>query len=514
MNKYFSKEDQAVILKRGLSMEKVLQQLQKLKEGTPPIHVARACTINDGIQVLDEVERHAKHYEQWAATAQVVKFVPASGAASRLFQPWYNLYNGLLKAQPTKSQEHEANLLMHMLPRLPFYTLLCELLACKGYLLDKLIAQKAYTLILENILFKEGLGLGVLPKALIPFHVYKNNVRTALEEHLVEGAYYATSKGGIVYIHFTILVEHNQAVEALIRRVKAVYEKALQVKYAITLSYQAAYTDTIVANAGVPCRTKTGELLFHPGGHGTLLDDLNSLSVDLIFIKNIDNVATDALVKPISLYQKALAGYLLQVRETIFQYLRVLPQLHRKEQLDPAIAFLNDVLCCPLPEAVLLGDLSLLKITVFNKLNRPIRVCGMVKNKGREGGGPFWVKQADGSLALQIVENTQLELTEKRQKQIFQSATHFNPVNIVCCTKDYQGRKFDLRQFKAEQAGLVTYKSIGGKKVQVLEYPGLWNGSMYNWNTIFVEVPLMTFNPVKEITDLYEYPHTPEVMVD
>lgn len=513
MDKHFSKKDQAAILKRGLSIEKVSQQLRQLKEGIPPIHVERACTLKDGIQVIEEVEKQARNYERWSSKAKVVKFIPASGAGSRLFQPWYDLYNGLLEAQTAKSREHEAHLLMRLLPYLPFYKPLCDLLT--GYTLDELIEQKAYTFILKKLLFKEGLGLGVLPKALVPFHAYKNKVRTALEEHLVEGAYTDVGKGDLVYLHLTILKEHTQAVEAHIQQVEATYAKAFYVKYVIHLAYQAAYTDTIVADeSGVPFRTKTGELLFRPGGHGTLLDELNSISADMIFIKNIDNVARDSSMKSHSLHQKALASYLLQVRETIFQYLRVLPSLHRKEQLDPIIAFLKNTLCCLLPEAVLQGDFASLKTTIFNKLNRPIRVCGMVINRGvREGGGPFWVKQADGSLALQIVESTQLDLTEKRQKQIYQSATYFNPVNIVCCTQDYQGKKFDLKKFQNEQAGIITYKSIEGKKVKVLEYPGLWNGAMYDWNTIFVEMPLFTFNPVKEVTDLYDPPYTLEEIV-
>ena len=463
----------------GLTPAALETQLKNFREGFPFLPVTRAASCGDGIRVLDAagIEQAAARYDRAKESLRVVKFVPASGAATRMFK---DLFEFVREGRRT--------------------AVVGELLANRRRFafwpeLRTIIADDADELrTVENIV-AEGLRYGETPKGLVSFHRYGDEVRKAVEEHLVEGAQYAAA-GGEVKIHFTVSPEHLTRFEALLAEKIPGYESRFGVKYRISFSVQDPSTDTLAVNPDcTPFRRADGRLLFRPAGHGALIGNLGKIDADIVFVKNIDNVTTDARRSDTVLYKKALAGVLLALQERIFEYLMALEV--PGAELEPIAAFIENELCVKLPKDY--GTALLRQV-----LDRPIRVCGMVRNEGEPGGGPFWVAGADGLETLQIAESNQIA-PEKRE--LMRSATHFNPVDLVCSFRTSKGGRFDLREFVDPATGFISRKSDGGRELLAQELPGLWNGAMARWNTVFVEVPITTFSPVKVVTDLLRPEH-------
>ena len=463
----------------GLTPAALETQLKNFREGFPFLPVTRAASCGDGIRVLDAagIEQAAARYDRAKESLRVVKFVPASGAATRMFK---DLFEFVREGRRTAVVGE----LLANRRRFAFWP---ELRTIIGDDADELRT-------VENIV-AEGLRYGETPKGLVSFHRYGDEVRKAVEEHLVEGAQYAAA-GGEVKIHFTVSPEHLTRFEALLAEKIPGYESRFGVKYRISFSVQDPSTDTLAVNPDcTPFRRADGRLLFRPAGHGALIGNLGKIDADIVFVKNIDNVTTDARRGDTVLYKKALAGVLLALQERIFEYLMALEV--PGAELEPIAAFIENELCVKLPKDY--GTPLLRRV-----LNRPIRVCGMVRNEGEPGGGPFWVAGADGLETLPIAESNQIA-PEKRK--LMRSATHFNPVDLVCSFRTSKGGRFDLREFVDPATGFISRKSDGGRELLAQELPGLWNGAMARWNTVFVEVPITTFSPVKVVTDLLRPEH-------
>jgi len=475
----FTKEDFVQMEEHGLTPAALETQLKNFREGFPFLPVTRAASCGDGIRVLDAagIEQAAARYDRAKESLRVVKFVPASGAATRMFK---DLFEFVREGRRTAVVGE----LLANRRRFAFWP---ELRTIIG---DDADEQRT----VENIV-AEGLRYGETPKGLVSFHRYGDEVRKAVEEHLVEGAQYAAA-GGEVKIHFTVSPEHLTRFEALLAEKIPGYESRFGVKYRISFSVQDPSTDTLAVNPDcTPFRRADGRLLFRPAGHGALIGNLGKIDADIVFVKNIDNVTTDARRSDTVLYKKALAGVLLALQERIFEYLMALEV--PGAELEPIAAFIENELCVKLPKDY--GTALLRQV-----LDRPIRVCGMVRNEGEPGGGPFWVAGADGLETLQIAESNQIA-PEKRE--LMRSATHFNPVDLVCSFRTSKGGRFDLREFVDPATGFISRKSDGGRELLAQELPGLWNGAMARWNTVFVEVPITTFSPVKVVTDLLRPEH-------
>ncbi|WP_418668779.1 DUF4301 family protein [Alistipes putredinis] len=475
----FTKEDFVQMEEHGLTPAALETQLKNFREGFPFLPVTRAASCGDGIRVLDAagIEQAAARYDRAKESLRVVKFVPASGAATRMFK---DLFEFVREGRRTAVVGE----LLANRRRFAFWP---ELRTIIGDDADELRT-------VENIV-AEGLRYGETPKGLVSFHRYGDEVRKAVEEHLVEGAQYAAA-GGEVKIHFTVSPEHLTRFEALLAEKIPGYESRFGVKYRISFSVQDPSTDTLAVNPdSTPFRRADGRLLFRPAGHGALIGNLGKIDADIVFVKNIDNVTTDARRSDTVLYKKALAGVLLALQERIFEYLMALEV--PGAELEPIAAFIENELCVKLPKDY--GTALLRQV-----LDRPIRVCGMVRNEGEPGGGPFWVAGADGLETLQIAESNQIA-PEKRE--LMRSATHFNPVDLVCSFRTSKGGRFDLREFVDPATGFISRKSDGGRELLAQELPGLWNGAMARWNTVFVEVPITTFSPVKVVTDLLRPEH-------
>jgi hypothetical protein len=395
--------------------------------------------------------------------------------------------------------------------KFPFYGDLVSAMSEKGIEMDMALAEKDYKTILRNTLEPEGLDLANLPKGLIPFHRYQNCTRTPFEEHIVEAGAYVKGSDGTAGIHFTVSPEHEESIARHIENIRERYEKP-GLRYQVGFSNQKPSTDTIAVDMeNNPFRDKEGRLLFRPGGHGALLENLSELNGDIIFIKNIDNVIPDRLKETTFLYKKALGGFLIELQERVFDYLRMLNLDNPEDSLiDEVFDFIGSELSVSLPSGA--GQWVRKKRIdyLISCLNRPIRVCGMVRNVAEPGGGPFWVEHGNKSASIQIVETSQIDMDSGDQKDIFKSSTHFNPVDLVCGVRDYMGRPFNLMNYVDHDTGLIAMKSKEGKEIKALELPGLWNGSMAYWNSVFVEVPHITFNPVKTIFDLLRKEHQPE----
>jgi hypothetical protein len=382
--------------------------------------------------------------------------------------------------------------------------------------LKKLVEQNSsgenYANWIDYLLNEKGLNYGTLPKGLIKFHKYDNSERTPFEEHLVEGANYAKDAKGLVQLHFTVSPEHQKGFEQLLSEIKEVYEKELKVTFQVSFSIQKPTTDTVAVDLdNEPFREEDGSLLFRPGGHGALIENLNDLDADIIFIKNIDNVVPDRLKKPTMDYKKALAGVLLKYQEKLFMYQKQLNEKHPvaldSAFLAEAANFLENTLYTKPESNHYYTEKEELYHYLREKFNRPLRVCGMVKNEGEPGGGPFWAKNPDGTVSLQIVESSQIDPDSVQQQNIMKHATHFNPVDLVCAPKNYKREKYDLTKYTDPATGFISKKSKDGKDLKAQELPGLWNGAMSAWNTLFVEVPIETFNPVKTVNDLLRTQH-------
>ncbi|QJW92120.1 DUF4301 family protein [Spirosoma taeanense] len=500
----FTEQDQAQIQAQGITSNQIDQQIQHFVQGFPYLNVIKAATIGDGIvRVSDEqLPAYLRRFDEAAHERDLVKFVPASGAATRMFKSLFAALDGKF--------DKSVDEVFARLTDFAFYDDLKAAMTAKGADLDKALAENDRQTVLRFLLTDEGLDYGSLPKGLLKFHRYLDGPRTPVEEHLVEGAAYANSDG-LVRIHFTVSPEHRERFEQLIQHEKADYEAWLGVTFAISFSEQKKSTDTISVNTdNSPFRNADGSLLFRPAGHGALIENLNDIDADIVFIKNIDNVVPDEIKEPTVTYKKVLAAVLLDAQQQItrLQGLLEADGVSEGYLAEADELFRRTLFTLPPEDFDSLSNEE--KLAYFRrKLDRPVRVCGMVKNVGEPGGGPFWAKNDDGSVSLQVVESAQIDLTDPQQKAIFDEATHFNPVDLVCGLKDREGNKYNLPDFRDPQTGFITAKSKDGKDLKAQELPGLWNGAMADWNTIFVEVPLITFNPVKTVNDLLRKEHQP-----
>lgn len=501
-------QDKDLLAKKGISEEQIAAQLACFANGFPYLKLYSAASVENGILALNPDEQK-KYLDAWEAYTQtdkvVVKFVPASGAASRMFKNLFEFLGADYETPQTDFEQTFFGKIQHF----AFYKDLdnaCEKTTGKN--ITELVKEGNYKAVVAALLESAGLNYGVLPKGLLKFHRYEDGNRTPLEEHLVEGALYAANRNGKVNVHFTVSPEHRALFKALVDEKAATYAKKYGVDYNITFSEQKPSTDTIAADMdNQPFRDADGKLLFRPGGHGALIENLNDLDADIIFVKNIDNVVPDKMKGDTVLYKKLIAGILISLQQKTFAYLRLLDSgKYTHEQVLEILHFLQKNLCCKNPDVKNLED-SELAIYLKKKLNRPMRVCGMVKNVGEPGGGPFLAYNSDGTISLQILESSQIDMNDAEKKAMFEKGTHFNPVDLVCAVRDYKGHKFDLVKYVDKATGFISHKSKNGRELKALELPGLWNGAMSDWNTVFVEVPLSTFNPVKTVNDLLREQH-------
>ena len=502
-------EDKELLAKKGISEEKIAEQLACFEKGFPFLKLSAAASVENGGIMKAEAKDFERYLAAWNAykdgEKKIVKFVPASGAASRMFK---NMFEFLGADYDKLTTDFEKKFFDHIHDFAFYNDLNAACMDNTGKNIDALLSEQNYKAIVSNLLEAAGLNYGALPKGLLKFHRYADGVRTPLEEHLVEGALYAAGKTGKVNIHFTVSTEHRALFEKLVAAKVGEYEAKYGAKYHISFSEQKPSTDTVAADMeNKPFRDKDGKLLFRPGGHGALIENLNDLDADIVFIKNIDNVVPDRLKADTVIYKKLLAGVLVTLQKQAFEYLELLDSGHYShEQLETIIRFVQQQLRCRRTDLKELEDADLV-IYLRKKLNRPMRVCGMVKNVGEPGGGPFLAYNPDGTISLQILESSQIDMNDPEKKAMFEKGTHFNPVDLVCAIRDYKGRKFNLLEHVDKATGFISYKSKNGKDLKALELPGLWNGSMSDWNTVFVEVPLSTFNPVKTVNDLLREQH-------
>lgn len=505
-----TEQDLKQLSEKGIAKETVEKQLREIEEGFPFVKIEAAAAVGKGIMRPAEAERKA-FLDKWDAYVaeghRVVKFVPASGAASRMFKNLFAFLDAPYDAPTTDFEKA----FFDNIKKFAFRKALCA--KCKeneGLSVCKLIEAGRYKDVVANLLLPKGLNYGQLPKGLLQFHEYEDAVRTPMEEHLVEAALYAQSDG-VAHVHFTVSHEHLALFEQMVHDKLAYYEKKFGVKYDVTFSEQKPSTDTIAANPdNTPFRTDDGRLLFRPGGHGALIENLNDIEAEMVFIKNIDNVVPDRLKASTVENKKLLAGILVALQSQAFAYLRQLEKgEYTHDDLENIIRFVQRDLCCRKADIKQLEDADLV-IYLKGKLNRPMRVCGVVKNVGEPGGGPFLCFNADGTVSLQILESSQIDKNNAAYVEMFKNGTHFNPVDLVCGVCDYKGRKFHLPDYVDPTTGFISSKSKNGRELKALELPGLWNGAMSDWNTVFVEVPIETFNPVKTVNDLLRPQHQPE----
>ncbi|WP_452597783.1 DUF4301 family protein [Pontimicrobium sp. MEBiC01747] len=501
---------------KGITVEKIEQQLALFKSGLPHVNLKSAASLGDGIYKFSNEENNffIDYYNSRKEALHIMKFIPASGAATRMFRflfqflECYNSEKETVNSYINRNKTSELPLFIVGLDKFPFYNTVLETAKNEVANYNALSNDEKMILFIKTLLEKDKLNYSFYPKGVLPFHKYKDHLATAFEEHLFESALYASSNN-VANLHFTISEKHHTSFNEEFKRIQNIVEQKTNTKFNITFSYQDKSTDTIAVTLdNEPVINKDGSLYFRPSGHGALLSNLNNLDADVIFIKNIDNVVVHEYEKEVAKHKKILAGVLLKTQEKVFKSLKDLESENNSEADLVEIAqflrtSLNVVISPEFEKYSLKYQIEYLK----TKLNRPIRVCGMVKNEGEPGGGPFWVKDESGNISLQIVESAQIDKSNKYQKSILKHATHFNPVDLVCGIKDYKGNVFCLEKFVDPQTAFITKKTIEGKEIKAMELPGLWNGSMANWNTIFVEVPLVTFNPVKTVIDLLKPAH-------
>lgn len=508
----FSDADLIQIKKHGLTLEEVNQQLEYFIKGFPYVSLLKEATIGNGIRQYNEkqAENLIKLYKDSKDEYSITKFVPASGAATRMMKDFYSFLSEYIDEDSTpiinfSSVKHAIDNINNF----AFYDLLVKCMTEQGYSLKDCLNRKDYKTIIEFILTEKGLNYGKYPKAWIVFHKSADDSRllTAFEQHLQEAAQYSTSNG-IANIHFTIAEEHLNGFENLKTKLLPIYEQRYKIKYNITFSFQQHSTDTIaVDEENQPIHNSNGELVFRPAGHGALINNLNKIDADIIFIKNIDNISSCHIKETIR-NKELLAGVLIQTKQKINVLMTKLkqPKLTKQELVSIAHT-INKYLNLPnIKDHTTFPTLTLFKHYLRELIDKPIRVCGMVRNTGEPGGGPFYVI-SNNETSLQIVETSQMCLTDEKTKIILNSSTHFNPVDLVISTKNWQNKSFNLDKFVDYQTGFITKKSFEGKTIKAMEKPGLWNGTMAKWITIFVEVPLFTFSPVKTLNDLLKKEH-------
>lgn len=514
----FSSSDFVEIYNHGVSIESVLKQLEIFKNGILKSNLISPATINNGILNLTEndFEVKARFFDLQKSKLKLKKFVPASGAASRMFKFLttflndFDLQKETINAYINRKKDSDLSIFIVAMEKFPFFEAVDKKLREIYPDFETLDRDYKNYYFIKLLLSPDYFDFANKPKAVLPFHLYQTHIATPIEEHLNECVHYATADQ-ISNLHFTVSEIHQTQFEKAVDLVQDNIEKQAETKINIGYSYQNKSTDSITVDVhNEVARNKNGELVFRPGGHGALIENLNRLDSDIIFIKNIDNVIQNHIDK-ITLYKKGLAGILVEIQQQVFGYLKAIEEQHIKESnVVEIVQFLKEHL-----NINLTNDFN--KFTFENKiikikelLDRPIRVCGMVKNEGEPGGGPFWVMDEKGTVSLQIVETSQVDLKNKKQLQILAEATHFNPVDLICGVKNYKNEKFDLTQFVDHKTGFIVEKSVDGKIVKSYELPGLWNGAMANWTTIFVAVPLITFSPVKTVNDLLKPAHQPQ----
>ncbi|MDY5969465.1 MAG: DUF4301 family protein [Bacteroidales bacterium] len=511
-NNNFTSDDLKQIAALGVSPEQVQRQIENFHSGFPKMELLEAATVaNGGILKLQdhEITHFTNSYKRLAKGKRIQKFVPASGAATRMFKALYEFSSKYFGMDYSVEKDFpEVKEFIEHIRSFAFFEDLTHTMEKAGLDFGDSMDRADFATIINILLMEQYMGYGSLPKALLKFHRYGNASRTALEEHIVEGIEYAQCDNDTVNLHFTVSPEHHKLFWKKIMEVKRYYESTFNVKLNITLSEQRHYTDIIAVDEyNTPLRDEKGRLVFRPGGHGALIENLNDLKADLVFVKNVDNVVPDWMKHTTVVYKKALAGMLLELQEQTFNYLSLLDKNADEKQVAEVANFAINRLNITLPDVFATKTTKEKSRMLKNLLNRPMRVCGMVRNQGEPGGGPFFVRDSQGFRSLQIVETAQINRKRPEQEAILASSTHFNPVDLVCATKNYRGRRFNLRTYVDPTTGFISKKSKGATTLKSQELPGLWNGSMARWITLFVEVPLATFNPVKTVNDLLRKEH-------
>jgi len=519
----FSREDRRQLAERGVNLDEAHRQFDRLHRPPSFAKLVRPCTVGDGIDRLtdDDVARLGQWHAEAAAAGRLLKFVPASGAATRMFADLHFFHRGAGRAESWPevqaraknggSKEQSLVMLLRQIRRFAFHDDLEDVLRRSGEPLDGLAEAGAFQPILDALLDEDGLGYDSLPKGLIAFHHDEAGGRTAFEEHLVEAVEYVRDGSGLCRLHLTVSPDSRARFDQLLHEAEARFGPLFDVRFEVGYSFQKSSTDTLATDAGgALLRDDDGRLRFRPAGHGSLIENLNDLGADIVFIKNIDNVQPDRVKPATYRYKAALAGELILLQGVAFEHLETLREAEPPEQaLGAATEFLARQLNVEPTPAGLPPSYQCRRAFLIDRLNRPIRICGVVPATGEPGGGPFWVRGEDGSVSIQIVESAQVDSQDEEQQRIWRSSTHFNPVDLVCGLRDANGKPHELSRFVDRDAELVTTKSQGGRDVTVLERPGLWNGAMAGWNTVLVEVPIETFSPVKTVFDLLRDEHQP-----
>jgi hypothetical protein len=508
----FTEKDIQQFKDKGISKEKVLSQIETFKEGIPFVKLEKAAVVDEGILRFskDEEKDFISNFEQGRKNLSLLKFVPASGAASRMFKAMFNFIATYNPAEESLSEYIErtgdtaVKQFADEIENLPFYRLIFERISEKVNSEGELVYY-----FVKEMLEEDGLNYGFYPKGLLPFHRYEEHSATPFEEHLNEASLYAKTDGK-ANLHFTISEQHDAMFKEEYKNVSPRISEKTDTSFNVSYSNQKSSTDTLAVDMNnEPFRNADGSVLFRPGGHGALIENLNEQDADVIFIKNIDNVVVASNLEAVSNSKKALAGLLLDKQEKAFEYAEKLASGVSPDEIEAITEFLKTELNVRFTKDFD-SKTDKDKITdLKSKINRPIRICGMVKNEGEPGGGPFWIRDSKDNISLQIIESAQINMDDAKQVSILKNATHFNPVDLVCGIRNYKGEKYNLLDFVDAKQGFITGKTKEGKELKALELPGLWNGAMAHWNTIFVEVPLVTFNPVKTVNDLLKPSHQP-----
>ncbi len=506
-----TKDDLDLLSKKGITERKVNDQIETFKEGIPFVQLEKAVTVGEGISKFtpEEKKQLIERFDTAQGEMSLLKFVPASGAASRMFRALFHFLDSYDPSEESlddylkRTDDDEMKTFSEGLTDLPFYKIVQNRISGEASSKDEEVHR-----FVKEMLSEDALNYGFYPKGLLPFHNYGDHTATPFEEHLKEAAIYAKNDD-TARLHFTISEQHGDMFNQEFSNIKERVSSATQTSFDVSYSYQKPSTDTIAVNMdNEPFRNDDGSVLFRPGGHGALIENLNEQDADIVFIKNIDNVTVPRFADEVVDNKKVLAGVLLKVQEKAFGYAEWLEKddltTDRAEEIKN---FLQSELNVRFSEKIAGFNMGQQIEILKDKINRPIRVCGMVKNEGEPGGGPFWVKDGKGNVSLQIIESAQIDMDDADQAEILNNATHFNPVDIVCGVKNHKGEKYDLMKFVDTKQGFITGKTKEGRELKALELPGLWNGAMAYWNTIFVEVPLQTFSPVKTVNDLLKPAH-------
>ncbi|WP_276168261.1 DUF4301 family protein [Zobellia alginiliquefaciens] len=506
-----TENDLALLAKKGISEKKVHDQIETFKEGIPFVQLEKAATVGEGLSKFTEAEENTliQKFDASKSDLSLLKFVPASGAASRMFKALFNFLDAYNPANETldayfeRTGDKALKAFSEGMTNFAFYDLVKNRIAGKTSSKD----EEVY-LFVKEMMSEDALNYGFYPKGLLPFHNYGDYTATPFEEHLKEASVYAKT-GDTAELHFTISEQHGDMFNTEFNEVKERVSAATNTSFKVSYSNQKPSTDNIAVDMqNEPFRNSDGSVLFRPGGHGALIENLNEQDADIIFIKNIDNVTVPKYATEVADSKKVLAGVLITAQEKAFNYAKNLDTDElTADQLDEIKSFLESDLNVRFSDSFSgfsIGEqIEILK----DKINRPIRICGMVVNEGEPGGGPFWINDRNGNISLQIIESAQIDMDKEQQASILKNATHFNPVDLVCAVKNYKGEKYNLMNFVDVKQGFITGKTKEGRELKALELPGLWNGAMAFWNTIFVEVPSSTFNPVKTVNDLLRPAH-------